>query len=135
MLKKIAAAGLATGGLLAALLTATSAMAAHSGRMVGAGIGAGVHAPGPSGNFGATAHAPRGVMNHPGPASGARVYGWQGGSRHFHHRRGFGVIVGNGYYDGDYDYGYAGGCEWLHHRAVVTGSRYWWRRYEDCVGG
>lgn len=43
------------------------------------------------------------------------------------------MIVGSGYYDGDYDY--FGGCEWLHERAVETGSRYWWRRYEDCLEG
>jgi len=73
-------------------------------------------------------HAPRGAFNHPG----ARVYGWRGGPRHghFHHRRGFGVIVGD-YYGGDY--GYYGGCEWLRARAEATGSGYWWRRYEDCV--
>ena len=125
-LKKLAAAGLVTGGLLAGLLTATSAMAAHHGGMAGPGISAGVHAPAPSGNFGRAMHAP-----HAGP--GPRVYGWQGGpQRHFHHRRGFGVIVGDGYYDDNY---YAGGCEWLHERAVETGSRYWWRRYEACVDG
>ena len=48
------------------------------------------------------------------------------------------MIVGSGYYGdyyGDYDYGYSGGCEWLHERAVATGSRYWWRRYEACVHG
>jgi hypothetical protein len=78
-------------------------------------------------------HAPRGTFNDPGPAAHTRVYGWQGGPSHsyIHHRRGFGVIVGSGYYDGDYYY--YGGCEWLHERAAETGSRYWWRRYEDCV--
>jgi hypothetical protein len=49
-----------------------------------------------------------------------------------HHRRGFGVIVGD-YYDGDY--GYYGGCEWLRVRAEETGSGYWRRRYEDCIEG
>jgi hypothetical protein len=30
---------------------------------------------------------------------------------------------------------YAGGdCGWLLHRAEVTGSPYWWRRYDLCVG-
>ncbi|MGZ5852160.1 MAG: hypothetical protein ACXWJH_06270, partial [Hyphomicrobium sp.] len=74
-------------------------------------------------------HVPRGAYNHPGP--GARVYG--GNFGRVHHRRGYGVIIGSGYY-GDY-YGYSDGCEWLHARAVSTGSRYWWRRYEDCVEG
>lgn len=27
-----------------------------------------------------------------------------------------------------------GRCEWLRRRAVVTGSRYWWRRYYRCRG-
>lgn len=36
---------------------------------------------------------------------------------------------GYGYYDGDYDYS----CEWLRRRAIATGSRYWWRRFRDCV--
>ena len=34
------------------------------------------------------------------------------------------------YYD---DYYGGGDCEYLHERAVETGSRYWWRRYEECV--
>lgn len=25
-------------------------------------------------------------------------------------------------------------CAWLRHRAIVTGSRYWWRRYRWCRG-
>jgi hypothetical protein len=27
-----------------------------------------------------------------------------------------------------------GGCEWLRRRALLTGSRYWWRRYYACRG-
>lgn len=30
----------------------------------------------------------------------------------------------NGYYWGD--------CQWLYNRAVVTGSPYWWDRYDQC---
>jgi hypothetical protein len=30
-----------------------------------------------------------------------------------------------------YDYGYD--CRGLRWRAVETGSRYWWRRYRECV--
>ena len=45
--------------------------------------------------------------------------------QHFrHHRRFIGVGV----------YGY-GNCEWLRHRAVVTGSPYWWSRYDACLYG
>lgn len=31
--------------------------------------------------------------------------------------------------------GYSGGCYWLKRRAIVTGSRYWWRRYNACRYG
>jgi hypothetical protein len=33
------------------------------------------------------------------------------------------------YYDYDYD-----PCYWLKVKAVRTGKRYWWRRYEECRG-
>jgi hypothetical protein len=129
MFKSLAIGALAAGLVAAAAFSAPPAIAARFG-----GIGGGaphVSAPHISPGVGAM-HAPRGAFAHPG--AGARVYGWQGGPRHghFHHRRGYGVIVGN-YYDGDY--GYYRGCEWLHARAEETGSRYWWRRYEDCVEG
>lgn len=38
-----------------------------------------------------------------------------------------------GYYDAYPAYGY-GDCEWLYRNAVRTDSRYWWRRFEDCMG-
>lgn len=133
MFKTIAVAGLMASGLLAGAFTAPSAMAARTGAMPGPGVHAAAPhiAPG-----GPAMHTPRGAFNHPGPGAHSRVHGWQGGPHHghIHHRRGFGVIVGSGYYDGDY-YGGYGGCEWLHERAVETGSRYWWRRYEDCIEG
>jgi hypothetical protein len=62
---------------------------------------------------------------------------WRGGKhgRH-HHRRGYPIIVGGGYYDDyDYDVGYYGDdCGWLNRKAVRTGSPYWWRRYQACEG-
>jgi len=52
---------------------------------------------------------------------------------HFHHRfvRNRFFFAGGGwpYY---YDYGYD--CGWLLRRAHVTGSPYWWSRYNACVG-
>ena len=52
---------------------------------------------------------------------------------HFHHRfvRNRFFFAGGGwpYY---YDYGYD--CSWLRRQAAITGSPYWWRRYELCVG-
>ncbi|MGA8689840.1 MAG: hypothetical protein WB662_08040, partial [Methyloceanibacter sp.] len=33
-----------------------------------------------------------------------------------------------------YDYGYGyGNCYWLRQQAIITGSPYWWQRYNDCV--
>jgi len=29
---------------------------------------------------------------------------------------------------------YGGSCYWLRRQAVITGSRYWWARYESCLG-
>lgn len=31
--------------------------------------------------------------------------------------------------------GYYNRCGWLHQRAIYTGSRYWWRRYDACRYG
>ena len=31
-------------------------------------------------------------------------------------------------------YGAYRSCEWLRRRAIITGSRYWWRRYYRCRG-
>ena len=51
---------------------------------------------------------------------------------HFHNRF---VAVGiGGWWPGYYDYGYGyGGCGWLYRRAVITGSPYWWDRYNSCT--
>ncbi len=142
MFKTIAVTGLMAGGLLAGAFTATSALAARMGGMPGGGM-PGMHAAPHIAPGGPAMHAPRGAFNNPGPGGAhGRVHGWQGGRHHgshyghghFHHRRGFGVIIGSGFYDGDY-YGGYGGCAWLHERAIETGSRYWWRRYEDCIEG
>jgi uncharacterized membrane protein len=44
-----------------------------------------------------------------------------------------GVIVGVPLAYGAYYYGNS--CSWLRHRALVTGSPYWWSRYQDCLYG
>jgi hypothetical protein len=127
MFRSIAITGLAGCLLAAGALAAPSALAARFGG-VGGGVGA-PHMAAPHIAPGAGAmHSPHAAFSHPG----TRVYGWHGGPHHghIHHRRGFGVIVGD-YYDGGY--GYYGGCEWLRVRAEETGSGYWWRRYEDCI--
>ena len=50
---------------------------------------------------------------------------------HFHNRR---VFVSSAFFFGGYPYYGYGNCYWLKRRAIITGSRYWWSRYEDCVG-
>jgi hypothetical protein len=47
----------------------------------------------------------------------------------FRHRRFFVSNV----FIGGYPY-YYGGCYWLRRQAVITGSPYWWDRYEACLG-
>jgi hypothetical protein len=53
--------------------------------------------------------------------------------RDFHNRR----FINNRFFVAGgwgYDYGYGRGCYWLRHQALVTGSPYWWSRYQGCVG-
>jgi hypothetical protein len=45
------------------------------------------------------------------------------------HRYSWGPGIGFWFYDGYY----YGDCDWLRRRAIVTGSRYWWRRYYLCI--
>jgi hypothetical protein len=58
---------------------------------------------------------------------------------HRHHRHFyFGAPLAFGGYYGNYYYGdyYGGeGCYWLRRRAVLTGSHYWWNRYNACING
>jgi len=69
------------------------------------------------------------------PSGGGTVYGYRpsshpGSRRHHHgHFRGFGFAPSYGYYDDGYDYS----CAYYRRRALATGSRYWWRRYYDCI--
>jgi len=48
---------------------------------------------------------------------------------HFRNRRFF-FVGGYPYY---YPYDYYGDCYWLRRRAIVTGSPYWWSRYNACL--
>ena len=75
-------------------------------------------------------HMGPGLGPHNGPHMGPIHSGPFFGHHHRHFRN---FVVGVPYYDYDY-YGGYGDCGWLHHRAAVTGSRYWWRRYYECVG-
>ncbi|HEX5958590.1 MAG TPA: hypothetical protein VFY92_08035 [Hyphomicrobiaceae bacterium] len=87
------------------------------------------------------------------PADARRGHGFHGGGHHsggrhfshpsyhghhsYHrhyshrgHRRHRGIFIGAPFY---YGYGYYGSCSWLRRKALRTGSRYWWNRYEACL--
>jgi hypothetical protein len=66
-----------------------------------------------------------------GRSFGARHFG------HFRHGRHFGrsFFIGAPLVYGAYAYGpyyYGSGCYWLKRRALITGSPYWWHRYNAC---
>ncbi len=68
-------------------------------------------------------------------SGGGAVVGSRGdhGGRHGHggrHFRGYGFYGGPAY--GYYGYSDDDDCYWLRRRALDTGSRYWWRRYNEC---
>lgn len=53
------------------------------------------------------------------------------GRGYSHRRYGRGLRWGAPVVIGAYGYGY-GNCSYLKRRALATGSRYWWRRYNAC---
>jgi hypothetical protein len=58
---------------------------------------------------------------------------WNGDWNHHHfdrHHRFNNVFIYGGNY-GSYAYN---DCYWLRREAIITGSPYWWSRYEACVG-
>jgi len=114
----------------AVLATALAAAAAAS--PAGAMTGAKPTVPAPSVTL--VRHMGPGLGSGMGPHIGPHTGPIHSGTFFGHHHRHFrNFVVGFPYYDYDY-YGSYGSCGWLHHRAVVTGSRYWWHRYYECVG-
>jgi len=112
MARKLAALA---AGVIALLLVASmfdTAEARKGGGWGGRGVGGG-HARVYSGRAFHSGHAFRSHRGH-----------------HFARR---GVIVGVPLAYGAYYY--ASSCSWLRHRALVTGSPYWWARYQDCRYG
>ena len=142
--------GIAVAALCVALLGASPVMAQHGqagGAAVTSGGGGGGSGGGGSGGRSAGGFSSSSGGLSSGRASGSvqsssggrsfsgrtsssgRVYGHNRGRRfHRHGRNG----VAFGYFDDDY--GYVGSCDYYRRRALVTGSRYWWRRYHHCVG-
>jgi hypothetical protein len=82
-------------------------------------------------------HVSRGGGDRDGKGSGRHAGGgdwkgdWKGGGKHHHHKnfRRFGSDI---FVYGGGGYGY-NDCGWLRRQAVITGSPYWWRRYQDCL--
>ena len=75
------------------------------------------------------------VAKHPGAiGSGTTQVDWHG--RHHEGREHHGYSYGHRYHRNGIvlrfgDSG-GGGCYWLKRRALDTGSRYWWHRYNEC---
>jgi hypothetical protein len=78
-----------------------------------------------------------------GPSRHGRVAGnnwngnwngnWDHNRNHHHHNNrfitGYPFWYGGGYYASN---GY-GDCGWLRRQAIITGSPYWWQRYQECL--
>lgn len=72
------------------------------------------------GGFGMRYNRGFGVRHFGGPRFRHRGFGY----RHFYRPRFYAPI---------YAYGsYGSSCQWLKRKAIRTGSRYWWNRYEAC---
>ncbi len=69
--------------------------------------------------------------SHGGGSHGGKSMGMHHSSHHGHHHGHY----RRGYYGSGIAYVSGGGCGWLKVRALETGSRYWWARYEDCREG
>jgi hypothetical protein len=102
----------------------------HHGGMGRGGIGHGGMGRGMGGHHGGYgAFRQRGGMNLYARPHGYG-YGYGRYPRHRYYGGGFPYFA---YYGGGYGYGYGySGCGWLHRQAIVTGSPYWWQRYEAC---
>lgn len=144
MIRGAMMAAVAVGGLLTVLAVTPTAEALPMAKAQGAAgsvvtpVGKG----GPGGHGHGFGGMGRGIghgigRGHGFGGGGMKFYG--GGGGHHHHHRGprfhgfyAAPFVGyGGYYYGYRDYG--SGCGWLKRRALATGSRYWWRRYQDCL--
>lgn len=85
-------------------------------------------------------HLSRGGGDRDGKGSGRHAGGgdwkgdWKGGGKHHHgkHGKNFRHFGSDIFVYGGGGYGY-NDCGWLRRQAVITGSPYWWRRYQDCL--
>jgi hypothetical protein len=58
---------------------------------------------------------------------------WNRNFDHHHHHNRFFVGSPFWYGGGYYAYNGYGNCAWLRRQAIITGSPYWWSRYQDCL--
>lgn len=146
MRSKVRLAAALLGGLSLAALGYGSALAAHGigGGEAGGGHamvgGGGGHAPiGGGGPRGFSEHGSRGehfaAREHFAGRErfeGHEHFAERGHFDHFHRHRVFSNGVWVWVNGPDYAYG---GCGWLLRRAEITGSPYWWHRYNLCEYG
>lgn len=78
-------------------------------------------------------HGGGGVRSFSG--GGMRFHGGGGNRGYRHARRGAYLALPFAAYGGYRYYGGGGGCYWLKEKAMYTGSRYWWSRYQACING
>ena len=115
-------------GALALLLVSSAFDSAEAQRRSGARA---LH--GGSTARGFSGRAFRAPRIHAGRSLGGRRFTGRHIPRHRsgrHIRRGIIVGVPLGVYGA---YAYSNSCDWLYRKAVITGSRYWWYRYEECL--
>jgi hypothetical protein len=99
-----------------------------SGRLAGRSYGG----DGFKGRSGGDFKAGRGSGRHAGKSWDGGGKKWDGG-KHHRHGKNFRRFHGpNIFVYGGTGYGY-NDCGWLRRQAVITGSPYWWQRYQDCL--
>jgi hypothetical protein len=104
------------------------------GKAFSGGGGGGKHRGDFARKGGGDSHARKGGGGHYAYKGGKDHYAGKGhkGDHHKHHRYGKHYR----YYPGIFTYGaysYYDECDWLRRKARVTGSPYWWQRYQECV--
>lgn len=141
MLKSMLAAGVVAGGLIAFSPLASAAVVSPAGLNSAADQPSSLIEVRRRGGHGFRGRGFGGRRFHGGRHFSRRGFGRRHfSSRHFrgHRRYGrrggwpfvYGALPFVGY--GAYSYGYGSNCSWLWRRYRHTGSRYWYRRWQDC---
>lgn len=112
-------------------------MGGHMGGHMGGGGGVHIGHMGGGGGGHHMGHIARGGDFNVGSSRHGRSFAnnnWNGNwdRRHRHNNRVF-VGVPLWYGGGYYAYNGYGECGWLRRQAIITGSPYWWQRYQECL--